>query len=242
MGYYLAPALATLRGEFNNANPNRDKNSDGWIGDDSHAARKSDHNPDYDAGGVVRAYDVDKDGTDLDKLLQIAVRDNRVQYVIWQRRIYSRIRNFVPAVYTGSSPHTEHMHISLRHGKEFENDTISWGYGPSTQIPAPPAPTPAPPVFLPPVFLPPVFPLPPGFYFGPKTGPRESVSGYFSYGADLARWQEQMRHRGWKIGVDGRYGDETGDVAEKFQREKGLVPDRKIGPQTWAAAWTAPVS
>src|SRR5690606_29069239 len=60
MSYYLAPSLVKLRDLINQNWPNRDKSSDGWIGDPSHQARKSDHNPDYSAGGVVRAIDVDE--------------------------------------------------------------------------------------------------------------------------------------------------------------------------------------
>ncbi|QYW07176.1 endolysin [Microbacterium phage Jannah] len=88
----------------------------------------------------------------------------------------------------------------------------------------------------------PAYPLPWGSYFGPKSGPRESVSGFYSHREDLRRWQQRMRDRGWTINPDGLYGDQTGDVAEAFQREKGLTVDRKIGPATWAAAWTAPVT
>jgi hypothetical protein len=90
----------------------------------------------------------------------------------------------------------------------------------------------------------PAFPLPPGYYFGPREplSNKRSVSGYFSHRADLKRWQQRMKERGWPITPDGLYGDETGDVAEAFQREKGLTPDRLIGPATWAAAWTAPIT
>jgi peptidoglycan hydrolase-like protein with peptidoglycan-binding domain len=88
----------------------------------------------------------------------------------------------------------------------------------------------------------PAFPLPAGSYFGPRSGPAQSVSGYFSHRESLRAWQQRMKDRGWKIDPDGLYGDQTGDVAEAFQREKGLDADRKIGPQTWAAAWTAPVT
>jgi hypothetical protein len=88
----------------------------------------------------------------------------------------------------------------------------------------------------------PVFPLPRGWYFGPKSGPRESVSGYYSHRSNLKRWQQQMRNRGWRIGVDGLYGPETADIVKAFQKEKRLGVDGLIGPKTWAAAWTAPIS
>lgn len=86
----------------------------------------------------------------------------------------------------------------------------------------------------------PPFPLPRGWYFGPSTGPKASVSGYYGHRADLKRWQEQMADRGWKIDVDGLYGPNTRKIAKAFQAEKGLDDDGLIGAQTWAAAWTAP--
>src|SRR4051794_41137669 len=100
---YLAPALVTLRGEVNTAHPNRDKTSDGWIGDPAHAARVSDHNPEPRPHGVVRATDTDKDGPDMPRLLQIAINDDRVEYVIWEGYIYLRSNGFRKQKYTGSN-------------------------------------------------------------------------------------------------------------------------------------------
>lgn len=90
----------------------------------------------------------------------------------------------------------------------------------------------------------PAFPLPAGHYFGPRypLTNRRSVSGYYSHRESLRRWQQRMRDRGWKVTADGLYGKQTGDVAEAFQKEKGLTVDRLIGRETWAAAWTAPVT
>lgn len=88
----------------------------------------------------------------------------------------------------------------------------------------------------------PVFPLPKGWYFGPKSGPRESVSGYHGNGEHLATWQAQMKARGWTIDVDGRYGDQTAGVAKSFQTEKNLHVDSLIGANTWRAAWTEPIT
>lgn len=58
----------------------------------------------------------------------------------------------------------------------------------------------------------------------------------------VAQWQAKMRSRGWRIVVDGVYGPDSAEVAKKFQREKGLVVDGIVGPATWRATWTAPVS
>lgn len=88
----------------------------------------------------------------------------------------------------------------------------------------------------------PAFPLPSGSYFGPKDGPAESVSGYYSHRDDLRTWQSRMAARGWAIDADGLYGDQTAKVARQFQAEKGLSADGLIGPATWAAAWTAPIT
>lgn len=124
--WYLAASLVALRTEINRRWPNRDKTSDGSIGDASHAARKSDHNPDWDAGGVVRAIDVDKDGIDVQELLDATIGDQRVWYVIWDRHIYSRTYNWAKRPYDGSSPHTEHIHISINHTRAAETDTSPW--------------------------------------------------------------------------------------------------------------------
>lgn len=78
--------------------------------------------------------------------------------------------------------------------------------------------------------------------FGPKSGPDHHVSGYYSHRDDLRRWQERMRGRGWDIGADGLYGPNTEEVCRKFQAEKRLTVDGLIGPNTWRAAWTAPVT
>lgn len=88
----------------------------------------------------------------------------------------------------------------------------------------------------------PKFPLPKGSYFGPRSGPKSSVSGYHSHRADLKKWQAQMKKRGWSITADGYYGPATAKVAKQFQREKKLGVDGLIGPATWKAAWEAKVT
>lgn len=124
MSYYLAPSLVELRGEINARWPNRDKASDGWIGDADHSSRISDHNP--DEKGCVHALDVDVDGIDVQQLLRATIGDNRVWYVIFNHRIYSRTYGWTPHVYTGSNPHTMHVHVSIRYNHDAENATRTW--------------------------------------------------------------------------------------------------------------------
>lgn len=55
-------------------------------------------------------------------------------------------------------------------------------------------------------------------------------------------WQQRMRERGWNIAVDGAYGEQSKRVCTAFQAEKGLSVDGVVGPHTWNAAWTAPIT
>lgn len=127
---YLAPCLVRLRNEVNAAFPGRDRTSDGWIGDTSHSARKSDHNPDPPVIGVVRAIDLDIDGISELDLVARAIRHPATNYVIFNGRIWQRVYGFTPRTYTGPNPHRGHVHISISRGHE--NDTASWLTGGGT--------------------------------------------------------------------------------------------------------------
>jgi len=117
----LSNAAEQLRSEINTKYPNRDKRSDGWIGDTAHNARKSDHNPDKQ--GWVRAIDIDSDlvkGSSKESWLlaeqikTIALKgDKRISYVIHQHRIASSRQNWAWRVYKGANPHVSHIHISF---------------------------------------------------------------------------------------------------------------------------------
>jgi len=62
------------------------------------------------------------------------------------------------------------------------------------------------------------------------------------YGNDVRTWQSRMKARGWNIAVDGAYGPASEDVCRTFQAEKRLGVDGIVGPKTWAAAWTSPIT
>jgi hypothetical protein len=61
-------------------------------------------------------------------------------------------------------------------------------------------------------------------------------------GDDVRTWQGRMKHRGWVITVDGAYGPKSEKVCRAFQTEKRLTVDGIVGPKTWAAAWTTPIT
>lgn len=131
MSYYLAPSLKKLRDEIDKKFPRRDRTSDGWVGDTSHAARPSDHNPDWSADGVVRALDIDVDDGDAARDLRTLVvsrlkKDPRTYYIISDGYIYSRTYDFAKRVYTGPNSHHTHVHVSIRKGKEYEDSTKAW--------------------------------------------------------------------------------------------------------------------
>lgn len=117
----LSKAAEQLRSEINTKYPKRDKRSDGWIGDLSHSARKSDHNPDNN--GWVRAIDIDSDLVKnsskeswllAENIKMIALKgDKRISYIIHQHRICSARQNWSWRVYKGSNPHVSHLHISF---------------------------------------------------------------------------------------------------------------------------------
>ena len=121
---YLAACLVNLRSEINAAYPGRDRTSDGWIGDASHQARPSDHNPDPPVIGVVRALDVDVDGVSELDIIAAVLRHPATNYVIFSGRIAQRVNGFAWRTYTGTNPHDKHFHVSIRLG--YEQDGTPW--------------------------------------------------------------------------------------------------------------------
>lgn len=127
------PSLQHLRAELNAVAPNRDKSSDGSVGDTSHSARPSGHNPDetgnpedHDADRVdeVRARDFDvnlnEPGLTMEMVAQHLVEGCRagritwMKYIIFNRRIWSAGGGWVTRSYTGPNPHDKHLHVSAK--------------------------------------------------------------------------------------------------------------------------------
>jgi hypothetical protein len=125
MSWYLAPSLAVLRAEINARWPNRDHASDGTIGDAAHSATTSDHNP--NSRGSVDAMDVDEDGIDFNVIFAAIKKHPSSRYVIYERKLYHRLRGWRPEAYTGPNPHDHHFHLSIDQTRTAEQDTRPWG-------------------------------------------------------------------------------------------------------------------
>lgn len=143
MSWRLAESLKRLREQINEAYPSRDKSSDGSIGDENHASRKSDHNPwvkDKNGIGVVTAIDIDRDfndGHDARELVAAlqASKDKRIKYIIFERKITQKgdITQWKP--YTGANAHNHHVHISVSANPALYDDASDWNIVANTSSP-----------------------------------------------------------------------------------------------------------
>lgn len=114
MGWRLARSLEVLRDEVRASYPG----TTFWtIGDQSHAAGPSDHNP--NPAGVVCAADVLGDkGLPLAEFAEAVRRSGHpaFKYVIYANRIASKGGKWRP--YHGDNPHLTHVHISVGVGPD----------------------------------------------------------------------------------------------------------------------------
>lgn len=130
----LAESLKKLREQINAEFPNRSKVSDGFVGDVSHSARASDHNPNDD--GVVTAADFTSDersGCTGERLAAALVesRDARIKYIIFNRMIFKTYPSSGrPAwrwhKYTGANAHSHHVHVSVSTDKSLYDSKVMW--------------------------------------------------------------------------------------------------------------------
>lgn len=131
MAWIVVPPLQALLEQLNAIAPNRDKTTDGSIGDTSHAAGRSSHNPDRtgnpehrdgDSLDEIRARDFDKDlrtpGLTMAMVVRHLVQGARsgrfwwIRYIIFDKIIYHKNTGFQARAYTGQNTHTEHAHVN----------------------------------------------------------------------------------------------------------------------------------
>lgn len=132
MAWRLTKSMERFRSLVNTRWPQRDKASDGTIGDTAHQASTSAHNPDDTPGSKaewdgdsdsiaeVRGFDMDADlretGTTaqmlVDHLIRLPNLSSIFRYIIFNRKIYRAANGWKAETYAGSNPHTEHVHFS----------------------------------------------------------------------------------------------------------------------------------
>lgn len=105
--------------------PDRNRASDGIMGDSAHSKRKSDHN----LGNAVDLTHDPLHGVDCFQLRLRVIGDPRVTYVIFNGQIYkTRLGKW--ETYRGPNPHRHHMHVSIK--PESRDDLSPWPWSPTT--------------------------------------------------------------------------------------------------------------
>lgn len=115
-------AIAVLR-QATALKPTRNKLSDGLLPSAAHV--KASPNSDHNTGLAVDLTHDPKNGIDCAEIFEKLKEDERVSYLIFNKKIWSRDKaKSGNRVYTGSNPHNKHLHISINASKS--NDTSPW--------------------------------------------------------------------------------------------------------------------
>lgn len=127
MGKRPAPSALALLRQMDRVAPHRSHGSDGIVPSAAHSATNpaSDHEP--GKAGYCHACDVTHDprhGADMARVSRGIVKDSRTKYVIFRRRIWTPSRGW--HAYSGSNPHTGHMHLSIKDTRSACRSTRQW--------------------------------------------------------------------------------------------------------------------
>ena len=115
-------ALAVLR-QATALAPTRKKASDGLLPSAAHI--KASPNSDHNTGLAVDLTHDPKKGIDCVDIFQKLKEDERVKYLIFKGKIWSKERaSEGDRKYSGSNPHNSHLHISINDG--MGKDTSPW--------------------------------------------------------------------------------------------------------------------
>jgi hypothetical protein len=115
-------AIAVLR-QATAISPSRKKASDGLLPSAAHQVQSP--NSDHNTGYAVDLTHDPKHGIDCFDIFEKLKEDERVKYLIFQGKIWSKERaKQGNRVYSGSNPHNKHLHISINDG--MGKDTSPW--------------------------------------------------------------------------------------------------------------------
>lgn len=242
MAWVVVPNLQELLDQLNKRFPNRDKSSDGSIGDTSHQASSSSHNPDKtgspehrdgDSKDEVRARDFDKDLKDssvtMEDVVQHLVKLARagglpyLRYLIFNKRIWHKSDGFQTRTYTGKNKHEGHLHANSDFTQAADSATgVNYRLGDLGKKPTtPPKPTPKPPAAA------------KVYKEGDKGGEVRKIQDFFRRVFPSYRNDVSVK-RGQVITVDGDFGKQTTAWVKEFQGRVGLKKDGEVGPLTTA--------
>jgi hypothetical protein len=112
-------AIAVLR-QATKLSPSRKKASDGLLPSKAHISQSP--NSDHNTGYAVDLTHDPKNNIDCADIFKQLQNDPRVKYLIFNYRIWTPEKGV--DVYTGSNPHTKHIHISIN--DKCGNDTSPW--------------------------------------------------------------------------------------------------------------------
>jgi hypothetical protein len=117
------PAAISVLRQATALKPMRKKASDGLLPSAAHIKQSptSDHNTGY---AVDLTHDPES-GVDCSDIFEKLKEDKRVNYLIFNKKIWSKDKaRLGNRPYTGSNPHTKHLHISINNGHG--DDTSPW--------------------------------------------------------------------------------------------------------------------
>jgi len=230
------PALLAIRADADRVAPGRSHASDGTIGDASHGASVSDHNPAPD--GDVHAIDITNDpahGMDGWKWAQTvadrikAGQETRVKYLVSNNGNVDVIFNPTVSMswrQNGSAKqdHRSHLHVSILYTEKAEQDTSPFFVGGG-------APTTPPPV-APPTLAEAIHQLKEHFGSGP-------VLQYGNRGPFVRDLQFAIMclFNTERMPSDGEFGTQTRKAVQRVQTFAGLKADGIVGARTrrWVA-------
>jgi hypothetical protein len=118
-----SPAAVALLRQATAIAPKRMKASDGLLPSAAHL--KANPTSDHNTGLAVDLTHDPKNGIDCNVIFEKLKEDERVAYLIFNKKIWSRQRRKEGnRKYSGSNPHTKHLHVSIN--DDSANDTSPW--------------------------------------------------------------------------------------------------------------------
>jgi hypothetical protein len=215
----LSACLVQGRAEINNMWPGRPRASDGWIGDTAHQAQgwpATKHMP--NPRGYVHAIDVTWPGIDVARVISAFQAVPHSYLWIFNGQIALKREGWRRRVYTGTSPHREHIHLEDDSSEAAEHDSSPWGL--ASQLVVAPIPAPS----------------------GQVSGSMVRMPVLYRTSQALAATRIAQRvliAYGYPVGapgVDGVYGGATEAAVRHFQRDHPpLATDGVVGAHTWCA-------